>query len=169
MTLQNYSLCVFTVWLLQISPAKHDGLSQLVHQDNPLSAEHNIWSSMCVSLRVCAFGLLAEDDQKGHQRRNTALTNKFKMKNACPTFPSCGQVSGLFFKKTFPFSYFTICASLTHHSWQFSFKFGFLLLFGYPNHVKTSPMLTVHLVSNYTPLPLLPPQRWIKDTKLWRQ
>lgn len=33
-----------------------------------------------------------------------------------------------------------------------SFKFGFSIHSGYPNHVKTSPVLTVHLVPNYTPV-----------------
>lgn len=42
-------------------------------------------------------------------------------------------------------------------------KFGLLLHFRYPDHVKTWPVLTAHLASNYTPLPLLPQQPWIKD------
>lgn len=87
-TTSSIILWIFTVSLrlLWISPAKHDGSSQLVPQDNPLSAAHNMWSlcasaCMCACICVCMFGLLAEDDQRGHQHRNTALRNKFKTKN----------------------------------------------------------------------------------------
>lgn len=37
--------------------------------------------------------------------------------------------------------------------------------FGNPNRVQTSPVLTLHLDSNYR-LPLLPPRWWIKDMRL---
>lgn len=56
--------------------------------------------------------------------------------------------------------------SSSDSSWIFAAnikKFGFLLHFRYPDHVKTWPVLTAHLASNYTPLPLLPQQPWIKD------
>lgn len=61
----------------------------------------------------------------------------------------------------------TLCTpSSSHSSWFLAAnikKFGFLLHFRYPDHVKTWPVLTAHLASNYTPLPLLPQQPWIKD------
>lgn len=51
------------------------------------------------------------------------------------------------------------CALLMHCTWQLSFTFGFSVHFGYPTHLKTSPVLTVHLGSNYNLLPLVPPPR----------
>ena len=158
MNLQYYTFWVFTVslWLLQISPAKHDGLSQPVPLDNPLSAAHNIWSLcasaslfvyVCVCVCLCVCVKMTKKDSSTETLR-WEINSRWKTN----TQPFC-PMNKISKQTEFLKDFHSDVSVLLHH-----FNFGLWVHLGNPPHVKTSPVLTVQYSTTFglylcSPLP----------------